>query len=161
MKGAETANCKRCKETPVPSNYGSPRKCAFNDAGVFTEDNWACVTALLLRDFMDSDDSTSGESLSVRRDDQSYGALYVPPHPDDIGGYGKQDRMGAFRGGGFIAATWYKSRGQTEVMVRVDAWNSENRMKCAMPLMAEEAEEALANLELARGASSEPSEGRG
>lgn len=43
-------SCHRCAADPQPPNYGSPRRCAFDDEGNFTKENWSCATidALLL-----------------------------------------------------------------------------------------------------------------
>jgi hypothetical protein len=41
--------CKLCAERPVPDNYGSERKCAFDEQGMFTPENWMCETMNELR----------------------------------------------------------------------------------------------------------------
>ena len=74
---------------------------------------------------------------------ESYAAIYVPPNEEDVP-YGEE--LGEFRGGGFIAMTWYKHRGQTEVIVRVDGWNSETKTPEARPLTLAEAETIIVNL---------------
>jgi hypothetical protein len=146
--GAATANCKRCQKTPVPSNFGSPRKCAFNSNGIFTSDNWNCVTACELRALAGEgwDNKKDAESFFVRRDDRSYAAIWIPPHPEDVP---DGERVGPFRGGGFIAMTWYKDRGQTEIMIRVDPRDGGMPDEAGLPLTAHEAEAALENLQLA------------
>jgi hypothetical protein len=143
-----TANCKLCKETPVPDNMASPRLCAFNRDGYFTTENWCCVTALRLRALCGeaSRPANEGYRLYIRRDDQSYGALWVPPHPHDVP---EGERIGPFRGGGFIAMSWYKGHGQTEVMIRVDPRDGGQLDEAGLPLTMREAEEAIENLRLA------------
>ena len=141
--GAATANCTLCRETPVPSNFASLRKCAFDSRGVFTSDNWNCVTAGELRALAGagSDDKKDPDSLFVQRNDKSYAAIWIPPHPEDVP---DGERIGPFRGGGFIAMTWYKHHGCTDIMIRVDgAYGGHG------PLTAHEADEALENLRLA------------
>ena len=60
-------NCKRCKEAIIPDNFGSPRVCAFDENGIFTTENWNCVTAGLLRMFAgeSEDGHPNGESMYV------------------------------------------------------------------------------------------------
>ncbi len=156
MKGS-TANCKACKETPEPDYYGSPRKCAFDENGIFTEDNWNCVTANALR-LLAGESSHWGEnhkesdenSFYVYRNDRSYAALWIPSHPNDIPD-GKE--CGPFRGGGFIAMYWSKHRGQTEGIIRVDARDGGQWKDAGLPLTVTEVEAALENLTIAAGLS--------
>ena len=143
--GAASANCKLCRETPVPSYFGSPRKCSFDESGVFTSEGWNCVTANNLRDFAEQE---TDESFCIRRDDETYAALWIPPHPEDVPS-GK--RFGPFRGGGFLAMTWYKNRGRTDLIIRVDPRDGGLPDKAALPLTVREAEAAIENLTLARG----------
>jgi hypothetical protein len=78
---------------PQPKNYGSPRKCGFNDFGMFTSDNWACGTLMELRPDFDTP-QRHGD------DDQN---LYVIPTD-----------------GCFIILGVYKSRGATEFATLVN-----------------------------------------
>ncbi len=71
--------------------------------------------------------------------------MWIPPHPQDVP---DGDRIGPFRGGGFIAMLWYKHHGGIESMVRVDGWDSEKRQKAPNLLTLVEAEAALENLEI-------------
>ena len=68
--------------------------------------------------------------MSVRRWDQSYAAVYVP---------GDEDSVGPWQGGGFIAMTWHKARGGTDLIVRIES-------NGASLLTLEEAEAAVASL---------------
>lgn len=139
-----TAVCQLCKNTPVPANFGSPRLCAFDHSGVFTHHNWNCVTAIKLRQLAGEWDYDvaykSGESFYTYRDDRSYASMFVPPHPSD------PEHEGFFRGGGFIAMTWYKHRGQTEIMIRVDGRDGGGYSESGLPLTLQEAEAAIENV---------------
>lgn len=55
--------CPRCLADPQPEGYGEPRKCAFDESGVFQSDNFSCATLEALwkhigpsQDFCDSDE---------------------------------------------------------------------------------------------------------
>ena len=85
------------------------------------------------------------------RDDRSYAArkphllwstIWIPPNPNEA------EDEGEFRGGGFIAMYWYKHRGQTENIIRVDPRNGAMIDVAALPLTAVEAEIALVNLDI-------------
>lgn len=135
--------CKLCIKRGRPAHYGDEPRCCWPKGEPdepFNNDNWACATAGELREIAGEggDFEPSNDRMYVRRDDQSYAALWVPPHPQ------QPEDEGEFRGGGFIAMTWYKHRGQTEVMVRVDGWREGDRHQ-AIPLTLAEAEAALAN----------------
>lgn len=134
--------CKLCIQRGRPAHYGDDPKCCWPKGEPdepFTNDNWSCATADKLRDLAGEDGlEPSDERMYVRRDDQSYAALYVPPNPHQL------EDEGEFRGGGFIAMTWYKHRGTTDVMVRVDGWQ-DGKGQTALPLTLAEAEAALAN----------------
>lgn len=87
--------CKLCKAQPVPyfgeGIKSERRHCAFDDAGVFTPDNWNCATISPLRN--------AAAEHAVWNDDQWAGLV-----PIDY-----------TEGGGFhLLLTWYKSRGRTE-----------------------------------------------
>jgi hypothetical protein len=137
--------CALCDTVPVPAYYGSPRVCAFDDAGIFKSENWNCETAVELRVLAHEngfEDARSNESLYLRRDDQSYAALYVPPHPADAP---DGEQYGPWRGGGFIAMSWYKNHGRTDIMIRVDPRNGGLIGEAGLPLILREAEAALEN----------------
>jgi hypothetical protein len=85
---------------------------------------------------------SSIEAMRVRRNDQSFAAIYVPPNPNDA------EDEGEWRGGGMIAMTWYKERGRVDVAVRVDGYRDSK--PCATNLTREEAESAVQNLMLAQ-----------
>lgn len=144
-----TANCRLCRETEVPSYFASPRRCAFDQKGIFTPDNWNCVTANKLRSLAgEGTPQITTESMWVRCEDQNFSALWVPPHPDNVP---DGERFGPFRGGGgLIAMSWYKSRGCTEIMIRVDPRDGGTYEKSGLPLTVDEAEAAIVNLELIR-----------
>lgn len=130
--------CKLCIEQGWPANYGDEPECAFA-TGEFVENNWACATACEIRTLMgEGEDEQNEDAFYVRRDDQSYGALWVPPHPDD------EEDVGCWRGGGMIVATWYKSRGRTDTMIRVDG--RDGGLERAKPLLLAEAEAAIRNI---------------
>ena len=81
--------CKLCQSRPVPESYGSPRKCAFDESGAFTSDNWNCETMNALRG-----------ALLFRYLDDDNGSIALFPlidGPNDVSGY--------------IVLTYYKSRG--------------------------------------------------
>lgn len=43
-------SCQRCQDDPQPSNYRSPRNCAFDLGEGFNPDNWNCATVALARE---------------------------------------------------------------------------------------------------------------
>jgi len=112
-------SCKLCSTRPVPSCYGSPRKCAFDDSGNFTGNNWNCETANELRELMEAgSDEHSGTAYRTRYDDESIGVLATENH-------------------GFIVATWYKERGRTgQIVLMCDA-------NTPRPITVDEAESIL------------------
>ncbi len=136
-----------CKERGQTWSGSAPR-CAF-ESGVFSSDNWNCATANALRELSGERNWQTKEkdSLWLRRNDQSFAAMWVPAHPEDVP---DGDRCGPFRGGGFIAMTWYKHRGQTEMILRVDPRDGGTVDKCGLPLTIAEAEAAIENIRLAR-----------
>jgi hypothetical protein len=96
--------CHRCEADPQPSNFGSPRRCAFNADGTFTPENWNCATidALLIGGALER--YGSGEHGG---DDETMQVVYSG------GGYGS----------GWIVLTRYKRRGCTSSAVHVgDFW---------------------------------------
>jgi hypothetical protein len=99
--------CKLCIENPVPQGatytVGSsvvtevwlPRKCAFDENGVFKSENWNCATMIELRKDIGDDWAFSKKQGYVYGDDQS---CYVKHVKDGI----------------FLILGWYKNRGRTE-----------------------------------------------
>jgi hypothetical protein len=69
--------CKLCDNTPVPTYFASPRKCAFVD-GVFTFDNWNCVTMNYLRELIADAGITSHNS------DENIGVISIPESSDGV-----------------------------------------------------------------------------
>ena len=145
--------CKRCIERGRPANFGSEPKCAFM-TGEFSEDNWQCVTASIIRSFMGEDycDTHDGDRFYIYRDDESFGAIWVPPNPQDVP---DGDEVGPWRGGGLIAGYWYKHRGCTEMLIRVDPRNGGQAADAGKRLTLAEAEAAIENLEIAKRAAEE------
>lgn len=135
--------CKGCLAQGKPEFFASDPKCAF-ESGEFSPDNWNCATACELRVFMGEscyreEDKPWYEGFWVRRDDQSYGALWIPPNPNDA------ETVGCWRGGGLIAGYWYKGHGATDMLIRVDPRDG-GRDEIGKPLTLVEAEAALENL---------------
>lgn len=89
--------CSRCVADPQPKDFGSPRRCAFDESGNFTPDNWNCVTLnLLLPDTLE---------VGYRRgiiygEDETLTYTYI--------GYG-----------GWIILTRYKQRGKVSSAIHV------------------------------------------
>lgn len=114
-------SCELCRTRPVPSSYGSPRVCAFDDAGVFTTDNWNCETLNEIRWAL-PDEPGEWASFKSRMDDESVGVTWLA---DDLG---------------WLIMTWYKGRGRVgRAVVMCD--DSE-----PAPLRLEQAETHLASL---------------
>lgn len=139
------AKCRLCIEQGRPARFGSEPKCAF-ETGEFSSDNWNCATAGAIRQLMGErgEDVKTDENLYLRRDDQSYGSLFVPPNPQD------DEIIGPWRGGGMIAGYWYKHRGRTDMLIRVDHRDGGKEDAAAKRLTLQEAEAALECCRLAR-----------
>lgn len=135
------AKCKLC--VGRPEYFGGERRCAFG-TGEFSSDNWLCATCVAIRQLMGESGEETDENFYVRRDDRSYGALFVPPLQQDA------PDEGAWRGGGMIAGYWYKHRGQTEMLIRVDPRDGGQENDAAKRLTLEEAEAALECCQAAR-----------
>lgn len=90
--------CPACSADPHPKN-SDPRKCAFGDGGLFTTDNWSCVTMLELRKLVE-DFERVGSSL-CQANDSSVGVIPIPDW--------NRDEQG------FVVLEWYKHRGRTPV----------------------------------------------
>jgi len=93
--------CHRCLADPQPKNFGSPRRCAFDDAGNFTPENWSCAT-------LDALDDARGAA----------NRLY------EVGGF--DETLEVYVGdeyGGFLVVTRYKHRGKVSSIVLIgDFW---------------------------------------
>lgn len=80
--------CRRCQRDPQPTNFGTPRRCAFTAAGAWQGDNWRCATLDALLDIRDE--------VEHWGEDESLQVIFA--------GAGL---------GGWVALTRYKSRGAT------------------------------------------------
>lgn len=90
--------CKLC-QLPLPPNYISPRRCAFDESGNWTSENWMCGTACALRD----------RCLWSLREDSSAGSIGVVLIPEWGGGCETPDEFPR----GYVVLNWYKERGAT------------------------------------------------
>jgi len=99
-------NCHRCQGDPQPEHFASPRKCAFDDAGNFTPDNWNCATITALEDAF----------------------AFQYKHYDGLV-WGHDETLEVLIGkdyGGFIVITRYKQRGKASSAIMVgDFWPPE------------------------------------
>lgn len=94
--------CSRCIADPQPEGFGSPRQCAFDDAGDFTPENWNCETINVL---------LGDKPTEVHGDDER--CEVTPTWMDD------EDDAGHHTYGGWIVTTRYKRRGRTDSMIYV------------------------------------------
>jgi len=138
------SKCKLCRERGEQTN--GKVKCAF-EIGEFSQDNWNCATAIEIRGLIGEgggylSSGRRGDNFYLYRHDQSYGALWVPPHPEDVP---NGDRMGLWRGGGMIVAYWYRHYCQTELLMRLDPLEPRS---AGYPLTLAEAEAAIENIQL-------------
>lgn len=81
-------SCKEAYKDGRPLDYGSDPKCAFDEGGVFTSNNWNCAGLADLREL--------AEHCEVWCDDQH--TALIPIHDT----------------GKFILLSYYKHRGKTE-----------------------------------------------
>jgi hypothetical protein len=110
--------CPRCKERGK-TWQGSDPKCAFPE-GVFVDDNWNCATANALRDIAEI-------------------ALDDPARKDVFALWDSDENLGAFCAGGFfVVLSWYKRRGQTGKILKLESDTME-------PLTLEDAEKAISS----------------
>lgn len=140
--------CKMCIERGRPAHYDSEPECAF-ESGEFSSENWNCATVNKIRCFIAYEPAQDkyNESRLMRKNDQTYVLLWIPPHPDDVpDGY----KVGPWRGGGCIAMSWEKDRGQCQAMIRLDPRDGGTWDKAALPLTFGEAEAAIENVTLSR-----------
>lgn len=96
--------CPRCAEDPQPEGFGSPRRCAFDESGAFTSENWNCASLSALLSDSDVDCTVEGYNQSMNH----------------VRAY-RQDEDGAWDDGhdGWIVLTRYKHRGCTSSAVHV------------------------------------------
>ena len=95
--------CKRCLADLQPTDFGSPRKCAFDERGYFTLANWNCAT---LNDIIRGQDW--GHPNQHEGADESLNLFYL--------GEGFQWEG---QSGGWIVLTRYKHRGRCSSAIRV------------------------------------------
>lgn len=123
--------CPRCAADPQPSGedwtFGSPRRCAFNEDGTFTSENWQCATL--------------EELLAHRGDCWTRG----PGCPRGTHIHGDDESLDVFpvldegESCGWIVLTRYKHRGKTSTATRIDSYESR-------PLTFADAEIAIVGL---------------
>lgn len=89
--------CLRCLADPQPADFGSPRRCAFDDDDNFTPENWNCATISRLYAAADTD------VAQFSGNDETGNAFMADPEED----------------GGFIVVTRYKHRGKTSSAIHV------------------------------------------
>lgn len=118
--------CKRCEERGK-TWAGSDPKCAFNENGLFVQDNWNCATMNQLRIIAEQLDT-------VRRDDNSSGSIGTVPMDHDLA----PDDFDTF--GGYVVMMWYKDRGKTGNAIFMTDEET-------MPLTIEHAELAIQTFE--------------
>lgn len=92
--------CDRCKADPQPSNFGSPRECAFNEDGTFNPRNWNCATIAAIM--------ATGKEVEAYGDDET-AQIYPFYYGDD----------GDLSSWGFVVLTRYKQGGKTDSAVWV------------------------------------------
>lgn len=86
--------CKLCDTTSVPTNYGSERKCGFDNNGIFQEDNWNCETLNKFRSLIENTDKIQ------YGDDETLYQMYLYDN---------------YVGIGWVTLVSYKQRGTTSV----------------------------------------------
>lgn len=89
--------CERCQADPQPSNFLSPRKCAFDNHGKFDPDNWSCATLSHLVDVSYAWDNC------IYGADESLQPVLCDPERD----------------GGWVVLTRYKTRGRVSSAIWV------------------------------------------
>jgi len=57
--------CKRCLADLRPKHFGNDRKCAFDENGNFTPDNWNCATLGALANAEEIDHRFGDESIQI------------------------------------------------------------------------------------------------
>lgn len=122
------SDCPRCVARGKTWEGDDPA-CAF-ESGTFSPSNWACATALAIRDLLAPDCEPSAGVAFVFSEEQK--AALVPLELEREGGL-------------FLLASWYKSRGRTDVLAIVGDADSDS----VVPLALAEAEEVIAHLERA------------
>lgn len=110
-------NCVRCEADPQPSEFGSPRGCAFksdsfgkNPAEIFfTEDNWNCATITALVEAYDEN-----HKLALYGNDESMDMVPgTTTYEHDDGSEGHSEMAG------WIILTRYKRRGRVSSAIYV------------------------------------------
>jgi len=110
--------CRMCNERGKTWSGSAPR-CAFQNDGVFSKDNWNCATCNAIRDLISQDDEDE-RPLSISHlwaDDQNYAIIdsgYINNGGDD----GPEDMGTRFSGPLYVE--WYKHRGATDRMFIMD-----------------------------------------
>lgn len=59
--------CSRCIADPQPQNFGSPRRCAFDENGRFISANWRCATMDALAEHEIAEHGGDDESMQIIR----------------------------------------------------------------------------------------------
>ena len=91
--------CPECRADPRPA-YSEPRKCAFDDAGLFTGNNWSCATMHFLRRMVRNQAAAEEFGCSLcQSNDSSVGVIPIPDW--------NRDECG------FVVLSWHKNRGRT------------------------------------------------
>lgn len=98
--------CTRCAVDPQPENFGSPRRCAFDDAGTFTGENWNCATIHALLEHQ--------QGAEHYGDDEHAEVVSVPRR-----GIGEDGEVYVDGTDGWIITARYKHRGQTSAAVHL------------------------------------------
>lgn len=102
--------CEVCGEEWQPSNFGSPRRCAFDGEGFGP--NWNCGLVSRIREEI-YNNQNDNNALRYRNDDGigSVGALVI-----EIPGENPDNPCFDYVLCGLLVSTWYKDRGATESM---------------------------------------------
>jgi hypothetical protein len=99
-------SCAHCRQDPQPPHFGNARKCAFDDDGYFTPDNWNCATMAKLLEAAApaprADEAVQDTVVALYGNDESMHVV-----------------MCSEEDGGWIVVTRYKMRGRTSSAVWV------------------------------------------
>ena len=96
--------------------------CAFDENGIFTDDNWSCKLMTEVRGLMNQHTNEEESDFCPYGkcwwdEDQYQGVLYVPYW---INGELVESRLK----GKLISISWYKSRGRTDSFMIIDTWKN-------------------------------------
>ena len=92
-------SCIRCMNDPQPPHFHTPRRCAFDTNGSFTQDNWNCATMNLLAGLTEKQSKRQKQWASpIYGEDESMEVVWC-------GGWDVVDSSG------WIVLTRYKTRG--------------------------------------------------